>query len=165
MTTVNISRGRGVTTLLMLLLMLTTTSAYAQGENKQMCVVIHETERTTAFALEARPVVSFTDNDVKLECNDVTVLYSLDSYLKMTIEEAGTTVDVKTLADETFRITASNIIATGCKNLSLFALDGKCLATGRADADRGATIDISQLRAGTYIVVFGNQSFKIHKAK
>ena len=135
------------------------------GDEKQMCVIIHETQRTTAFALEDRPVVSFTETDVKLECKDVTVLYSLDNYLKMTIEETSVPTEVKALADESFRISGSNIIATGCTSLSLYTVDGKCLATGRAAADGIITLPVGQFQAGTYIVVFGNQSFKIYIRK
>ena len=149
--------------ILLLTAVLTVATAWAQTGEAKMCVVIHETERTTAFDLESRPVVSFTETDVKLECNDITVLYSLDNYLKLTIEESGIANGMKKLADETFRINGSSITATGCNNLSIYAVDGRCLVTGRASADGVVNLNIGQLRAGTYIAVFGNKSFKIYK--
>lgn len=132
---------------------------------KKMCVVIHEAQRTTAFDLEARPIVSFTDTDVKLVCGDMTVLYPLDNYLKMTIEEVDVATDMKTLSTEAFKITGSVITAQGCESMSLYGLDGQCLAQGKANAEGVATLSISQLPAGTYIVVIGNQSFKINKRR
>lgn len=166
MTSQNIQRAAA--TLLVMLLTTTTITAWAQSDEKKMCVVIHETERTTAFALEDRPVVSFTETDVKLACNDITVLYALDHYLKMTIEEKDIATSVNSTFNgesSMFNITGSTIMATGCKNLAVYAVDGKALASTKADAYGIATLDISQLRVGAYIVVFGNQSFKIYKAK
>ena len=147
----------------LLLAALMNSAGWAETEGRQLCVVIHEAACTTAFALEARPVVSFTETDVKLECNDVTVLYALDNYLKMTIEETTLPTSVKTVADDSFRITGSNVIATGCASLSIYAVDGKCLATERADADGVVTLNISQLRAGTYIAVTEDKTFKFIK--
>ncbi len=150
----------------LLTMLLTTATAWAQPEERQLCVVIHEAASTTAFALETRPVVSFADSDVKLECNDVTILYPLDNYLKMTIEESTLPTDVKTVADDQsswFNVTSSNITATGCASLSIYAVDGKCLATERADADGVVTLNISQLRAGTYIAVAETKTFKFNK--
>lgn len=146
-------------------MLLTVQTAWAQSAEKKQCVVIHETGQTTAFALETHPVVSFTDTDVKLKSNDITVLYSLDRYLKMTIEETTPSTDIKTVADQSFEIIGSSIIATGCQSLSLYAVDGRCLAYGQPAADGVITLNISQLRAGTYIAVSGNQSFKFQKAK
>ncbi len=132
---------------------------------KKMCVVIHEAQRTTAFDLEARPIVSFTDTDVKLVCGDMTVLYPLDNYLKMTIEEVDVATDMKSLSTEAFKITGSVITAQGHENLSLYGIDGKCLLQGKANAEGVATLSISQLPAGTYIVVIGKQSFKINRQR
>lgn len=132
---------------------------------KKMCVIIHEAQRTTAFDLEARPIVSFTDSDVKLVCGDMTVLYPLDNYLKLTIEEVDVATDVKELSTEAFKITGSVITAQGNENLLLYSIDGICLLQGKANAEGVATLSISQLPAGTYIVVIGKQSFKINKKK
>jgi len=132
---------------------------------KKMCVIIHEAQRTTAFDLEARPIVSFTDSDVKLVCADMTVLYPLDNYLKMTIEEVDEATDIKALSTDAFKITDSVITARGNENLLLYSIDGKCLLQGKANAEGLATFSISQLPAGTYIVVIGKQSFKINKKR
>jgi hypothetical protein len=132
---------------------------------KKMCVVIHEAQRSTSFDLEDRPIVSFTDTDVKLECAGMTVLYPLDNYLKMTIEEVDVATDMKTISTEAFKITGSVITAQGCESLSLYGIDGQCLLKGKANAEGVATLSISQLPAGTYIVVLGNQSFKINKRR
>lgn len=143
-----------------------TPTTWAQTEKKQMCVVIHETDRTTAFALETRPVVSFTETDVKLECNDIIVLYSLDRYLKMTIGEGTPATGIKTTDDEPstmFTVTGSTITAKGCTSLALYTVDGKQLASTKADADGTATLSISQLTAGIYIININDKSFKIIK--
>lgn len=153
------------TMLALTLTLFTSGAVWSQTADKQMCVVIHEVERTTAFALESRPIVSFTESDVKLECNDISVLYSLDHYLKMTIEEVDIATELKNLAEGSFRITGSTIIGTGCESLSLYTIDGKFIASSRADSDGVVTLNISQLPTGTYVSTFGNKSFKIYKRK
>jgi hypothetical protein len=160
----------GRAALLLLLMLLTTAqTAWAQSDEKQMCVIVHETEQTTAFALEARPVVSFTETDVKLECNDITVLYPLDHYLKLTIGESETTTTgiEPTVNGQSarFNITESTITVTGCSSLSVYTVDGKIIAAESAATDDVITLNISQLRTGTYVAVFGNQSFKFNKKK
>ncbi len=136
-------------------------SAGAWAE-KGLCVVIHEAQGTTAFDLSTRPVVSFTDDDVKIESGDVTVLYPLDKYLKLTIEEHDVAVGMKAVATEGFRITDTEIVATGGGSLALYAVDGKRIATAKA-ADGTAHLSIAALPAGVYIVVTNNQTFKISK--
>lgn len=141
------------------------SKASGDAGEKKMCVVIHEGQHTTAFDLEQRPVVSFTDTDVKLLCGEMTVLYPLDNHPKLTIEEVDVATDVKTLSIESFKMTGSVITAQGCESLSLYGIDGKCLVQGKANAEGVVTLSIAQLPAGTYIVVIGNQSFKINKRK
>ena len=171
----NIQAGCRRTALTALFAVLTSTGVWASGseyasgapENvpeTKMCVVIHEAhDVTTAFDLEEKPVVSFTDTDVQLVCGTVTVLYPLDNYLKMTIEEVGIETDVKSLFDEAFKITGNAISAKGCSQLSLFSVDGKCLLSEKPDAEGTCTLSTSTLHAGVYIVVVGNKSFKIYK--
>ncbi len=157
------------TALAAMLVVLAPACVFASGASddvaeKKMCVVIHEVNNaTTAFDLAEKPVVSFDDTDVKLECGTVTVLYSLEKYLKMTIEEVSVETGMESLFDESFKITDSEITAQGCNGLSLYSVDGKCLATGRADANGVVTLSTSTLRSGIYVVVFGNKSFKIYK--
>ena len=156
------------TAMMLLVMMLTTATAWSQSDEKQMCVIVHETEQTTAFALEARPVVSFTATDVKLVCNDITVLYPLDRYLKMTIGESDTTTGIEPTVNgqsSMFNITESTITVTGCSSLTIYTVDGKIIATESAATDDVITLNISQLRTGTYVAVFGNQSFKFNKKK
>lgn len=129
---------------------------------KNLCVVIHETDGATAFDLSTRPIVSFTSDDVKLESGDVTVLYPLDKYLKLTLEEHDVAVGMKALAQEGFRVTCSEIVATGGGSLALYAVDGKCIATAKA-ANGSARLSTAALPAGVYIVVTNNQTFKISK--
>lgn len=131
---------------------------------KKLCVVIHETQGQTAFDLEHRPVVSFTETDVKMVCHDMTVLYPLTESLKITIEEA----DPKTAIDEVtnggaFTITKASITAHGCDSMSIYTPDGKTLATGTANATGMVTLPIGELPSGVYVVKANNKVFKIYK--
>ena len=148
----------------LLLTLFSASSALAAGENT-MCVVIHETEGTTAFALDARPIISFQDADVQLQCGELTVLYPLDKYLKLTIEESSLTGMKEPRRLESFRVSGSSITASGVGQLALYTSDGKCVATAKADADGVATLSTANLRTGVYVVGYGNKSFKvsIHK--
>lgn len=135
-------------------------SCYAE---KKLCVVVHEAQGQTAFDMEQRPAVSFVGTDVKMVCGDMEVLYPLTGSLKITIEEAELETAVSEVMSSSFTISQSAIAMRGCESLSLYTLDGKMLATGKADSQGVATIAIDHLSNGIYIVKTGNKAFKIIK--
>lgn len=135
-------------------------SSYAE---RKLCVVIYETKGQTAFDLAQKPVVSFTDNDVKLVCGELEVLYPLDDYLKMTIEEAELATTVDKPFDSAFTISNEKISASGCESMVLFTPDGKTLASAKASSDGVVSIAIGQLRKGVYVVKTDKNVFKITK--
>ena len=139
---------------------MTGLSCYAE---KKACVVIHETQGQTAFALEQRPVVSFTETDVKMVCGDTEVLCPLTNSLKMTIEEIEEETSIDEVSNSSFTITGTDIIVRGCERVSLYTIDGKVLAAGKADSDGIITISISQFSIGTYIIKTDIKTFKIIK--
>lgn len=132
---------------------------------KKLCVVIYEKQgQTAAFDLEQRPSVSFCGNDVRLVCCNTDVLYPLENYLKMTIQEADTeTLAEKTMADASFSVSENEITAHGCDSMSLYTVDGKLITTAQADENGTATLATSQLGKGVYLVKTGNNAFKITK--
>lgn len=144
---------------LLLVLMLVTVTVRA--EDKLMCVVVYETKGTTSFNLTEKPVVTFVGEEVQLVSGKVTVRYALDGYLKMTIEEK--TTDIKPIADDSFRITEGEVKAYGCRQLSLYTVDGKCVETATPGKDGTATLSTASLRKGVYLVVTESKSFKILK--
>ena len=155
--------------MLLTVLALTAQPLWA-ASTKTTCVVIHETEGTTAFALEDRPVVSFAGTDVQLQCGETTVHYPLAHYLKMTIEEAETTTVLPSVsghAASTFIVGSDAITVAGPAGtdatLALYAADGKCLASAKPHADGTATLSTRRLTKGVYIVSFGDKSFKINR--
>lgn len=135
----------------------------ASHAEKKLCVVIHDAQGQTAFDLTQKPVVSFTETDVKMVCGETELLYPLASHLKMTIEEVDLPTAVDDAMSDSFTITASELVARGCESLSLYTLDGKTLATAKADAEGVAVISISQLGRGVYIVQTDRKVFKITK--
>lgn len=144
-----------------LLLVLMLVTDVARADENYMCVVIYETKGTTAFNLAEKPIVTFVGEDVQLVSGEVTVLYSLDGYLKMTIEEKAT--DIQPTTNNTFRITDSQVTVNGCKQLALYTLDGKCLQTAKANASGVATLSIASLNKGVYLVTTESKTFKISK--
>lgn len=146
-------------TLLLFVLMLVTVMVRA--EEKTMCVVVYETKDTTSFNLAEKPVVTFVGEEVQLVSGKVTVRYALDGYLKMTIEEKAT--DIKPIADDSFRITDGEVTAYGCRHLSLYTVDGKCMETATPGKDGIATLSTASLRKGVYLVVTESKTFKISK--
>ena len=144
-----------------LLLVLMLVTDVARADENCMCVVIYETKGTTAFNLAEKPIVTFVGEDVQLVSGEVTVLYSLDGYLKMTIEEKAT--DIQPTMNNTFRITDSQVTAYGCKQLALYTPDGKCLQTVKANAGGVATLSTATLNKGVYLVTTESKTFKISK--
>ena len=143
------------------LLVLMLVTDVARADEKCMCVVVYETKGTTAFNLAEKPIVTFVGEDVQLVSGEVTVLYSLDGYLKMTIEEKAT--DIQPTTNNTFRITDSQVTAYGCKQLALYTPDGKCLQTVKANAGGVATLFTATLNKGVYLVTTESKTFKISK--
>ena len=144
---------------LLLVLMLTTVTVRA--EEKAMCVVVYENKGTTSFSLTEKPVVTFVGEEVQLVSGKVTVRYALDGYLKMTIEEKAT--DIRPITDDAFRITDGEVTAYGCRQLSLYTVDGKCLETTTPSKSGTSTLSIASLKKGVYLVVTESKTFKISK--
>lgn len=131
------------------------------AENR-LCVVIYEKQGQTAtFDLELRPTVSFMDNDIRLVCGNTDILYPLDSYLKMTIQEADLETSTEHIPDASFSITENGILAHGCNSMELYTVDGKIIAKENAHADGTVTLSTGNLGTGVYLVKVGNKSFKI----
>lgn len=138
--------------------------ALSSHAEKKTCVVVHELKGRTTFDLEQRPVVSFTETDVKMVCGDMEVLYPLSESLKITIEEVYTETPVEEVRNiESFTITQTEISARGCEILSLYTPDGKTLASGIANPEGIAILSIERLPKGVYIIITGNKAFKIYK--
>lgn len=144
---------------LLLVLMLMTVTMRA--EEKAMCVVVYEEKGTTSFSLTEKPVVTFVGEEVQLVAGKVTVRYALDGYLKMTIEDKAT--DIRPVADDDFRITDGDVTAYGCRQLSLYTVDGKCLETTTPSKSGTSTLSIASLKKGVYLVVTESKTFKISK--
>ena len=144
---------------LLLVLMLMTVTMRA--EEKAMCVVVYEEKGTTSFSLTEKPVVTFVGEEVQLVAGKVTVRYALDGYLKMTIEDKAT--DIRPVADDAFRITDGDVTAYGCRQLSLYTVDGKCLETTTPSKSGTSTLSIASLKKGVYLVVTESKTFKISK--
>ena len=144
---------------LLLVLMLMTVTMRA--EEKAMCVVVYEEKGTTSFSLTEKPVVTFFGEEVQLVAGKVTVRYALDGYLKMTIEDKAT--DIRPVADDAFRITDGDVTAYGCRQLSLYTVDGKCLETTTPSKSGTSTLSIASLKKGVYLVVTESKTFKISK--
>lgn len=130
---------------------------------KKVCVVIHESQGQTAFDLQQKPVVSFQANDVRLVCGEVDVLYPLDDYLKMTIDEVDLGTSIDPSHQGSFSITGDMISARGCDVLTLYTTDGKNLLTTKANADGEATLSLEKLHKGVYLVKTNINTFKISK--
>lgn len=146
-----------------LLLFFFSIAALVCHAEKVLCVVIYDTEGRTAFSLQQRPVVSFTETDVKLSCNQTEVLYSLDNYLKLTIEETDTETTIEKVGHDNFIINSKEISAHGVESMALYTIDGKLITSGKADNEGKITIPVSQLKSGIYIVNTSNKSFKFIK--
>ena len=144
---------------LLLVLMLMTVTMRA--EEKALCVVVYEEKGTTSFSLTEKPVVTFVGEEVQLVAGKVTVRYALDGYLKMTIEDKAT--DIRPVADDAFRITDGDVTAYGCRQLSLYTVDGKCLETTTPSKSGTSTLSIASLKKGVYLVVTESKTFKISK--
>ena len=157
--------------LFMLLLSLGTITG-ASADTVQKLVVTKADGSVVKFDFSDAPVVSFTSTDVEIKVGgEKAILFPLSDYAKFTFEEEGILPDevaevVEEIRAEEFKIEGGNIRAWGLEPgspVTIYSLDGKPVASGRADSNGDFSFSLSGANAGIYIVKTSKTTFKFLK--
>ncbi len=150
--------------LFVLLVCLGVSYCYAE---KVVSVIVHEKDGTTAFALEKKPKISFTQDGIKLTTIDTEIVYSIQEYLKITMEESDSSQDgvIPITGEKQFFITRESISSIGLKANSiiyLYTIDGKRIRMVRTDENGKFDISLRGLPKGVYVLSSESKSIKIY---
>ena len=117
----------------------------------QQTLNIHTTTQgTVSFAFTSKPVVTFSESEVlKVTSESMTVEFPYAEVVKLDFSDQTTGVETLTVREHT-------------DGIYVYDLTGKLLRHTPAK-DGSATIDLSDLRPGIYVVKDGKRSYKVRK--
>lgn len=139
-----------------------TSAAYTNDD----LIIETKSGQKVNYSLSTRPVVTFEGTDLVLTGTGVKVLYPVADVKEITFGTHPTGVSNVKSSDITFFVSGSEITAKGLQKsdkLELYTVDGKVLTTKAVSAEGEATVDISSLNGGIYVVKAGEKSYKILK--
>ena len=135
------------------------TTASAQG---QYLVLTQGDGTVGKFLLADQPVITFSESNLVVTCGSETLTTPMAG-LKTSYEDATTAVEHPTF-NERPTISFGEASFEGLKagsNISVYAIDGRVLATTKADEEGRASIQLSGLGQGVVILRTPTRSYKI----
>lgn len=121
-----------------------------------------------AFSFSDKPVISYSNNELVVAANSVTIQFPLAKLRKITIEgsldEALTDITAAELPDTKFSFSRDQASVRGEEPgtpVYVYDLNGVMCAQGVIDAQGKADIPLSSLSSGIYVVKTKKTSFKI----
>ena len=123
----------------------------------------------TAYPLAHRPKLTMSGTTFTLKTTQTSVTYEAKDVLKFTMSDLnGTPLDIQEVFSGRVAPTISRehdaLHVRGClpgAAITVFATDGKAVATHRADANGDAIVTLSDLPQGVYVVKSGSATIKI----
>ncbi len=117
------------------------------------------------FALTDKPVVTFSNDQLVVNCDGESMDTSLENILKWTHETEATGIEFVQAEPQAPRFAFNNAVFEGFPigtQVSIFSLDGKILKNSVANDSGTVKINLQELGKGTFIIRTPNRSFKIH---
>lgn len=136
--------------------------ATASAEVKYL--IVSRTDGSKAsFALADEPVVKNTATELTVETSATTVTIPFAELENYSFSETGPVKVEDITAEESHSYHDGQVTFNGLKpgsEIYVYALDGREVMRGAADADGYSSLDLRGLGTGVYIVRTGNSSFK-----
>lgn len=118
-----------------------------------------------AYRCADHPVVKVVDREFILRVNGTEVIFPADEARKFTFDDEQLTPVEGTTMQGSFDVTQDAVKADGLKPgtaVEVYDLNGRRVATAKAAAG-SASVDISALSRGVYVVKAGSTNFKFMK--
>lgn len=138
-----------------------------QAEEFKDCLIVHlHGGSTVSYVLEDTPVVTFVGENLHVEADQLSDDHKLANVEKFTFDNVAALADV--MANE-YRITIQDNYVTiegltPNTGIQLADIQGRIIASCNADTEGNATLSLSHITAGVYIVsTTDGKSFKIFK--
>ena len=137
------------------------TTAMAQG---QYLVLTQADGTVSKFLLADQPVITFSEGNLVVTCGSETLTTAMAG-LKTSFEDATTAIQqIEEGKAITPKISFGEASFEGLKagsSISVYALDGRVLASTKADGEGRANIQLSGLGQGVVILRTPTHSYKI----
>ena len=148
-------------------MLLTAGQAWAQWEQQKRVtqVVVWNADQTyTVYKCADQPTINMQDDQMVLTVNDTQVYYPANEVRKFTFDDGSLTPVERTKKQATFDITQERIVVSdlGQGSVNVYDANGRQMAAAKSEGGQ-ATVNISQLRRGVYVVKAGNTNFKFLK--
>ena len=146
-------------------------SAKELYDDEPQCLVVWFTDGSKIYHdLEDLPTTTFRNGVLNLTTLKESISYPLEKVLRYTYEENLPSVGVNSVngGEAYFSLYNETMIFEGLPAgtvLEIFSPNGKLILTQRASKGHPAIISLAGIPDGTYIVKFGDTSFKFIKNK
>lgn len=131
----------------------------------QYLVLTRNNTEVAKFSLNDTPVITFSGDDLVVTCNGEEKLKTSMEGLKNSFESVETGIqDIESEEPAKPRFIFGEAILEGLKSgdpITVYTLDGKVVSHTTANANGSATINISNLGKGIFILRTPSQSIKI----
>ena len=128
-------------------------------------VVTKADNSKVTIMLSQKPAVQFTEDAIVVSADDKTWTYSTAEYLTLSIGDSEASVGDIVVSDPVMQFEGGTLRVTGLAGgepLMAYGIDGRLLASCRADSAGEAHLDLSG-RTGIIIIKTNNHSLKIQK--
>ena len=164
--------------LILTLLIFTTAFGIPYTENPSASIMTTKSEDSDAlviwrsngekiyYALEKRPKITLTTDELVLSTTDGQILWPLNDYTKCTFGILPTSILPVQEPQPVFTFTSSLLNASGLKPesiLFIFSANGTVMARKQASGDGSLNIAFTEWPKGIYIIRNENITFKFHK--
>lgn len=152
--------------LIALFLSLMPLQSHAQEWLATFLVLTETNGAKTEFPLDSQPVVTFEQNNLVVTCNGKTLSTALTDVLEYSFIQRNVTAGINNLPGKetaTPSFSFHNAEVSGLKegaNVGIYGLNGRLISAVRADAVGHATLNLSSLPKGIYILRTPTRSFK-----
>lgn len=150
-----------------LFLMLLQFCIFAIADESQTQLVIWAKDGTkVTYALAEKPKITFTENEIVVNTNNVEISYDLDKMSRFTYESGGTTdiTDLKYNCTFNFQNEALIFPALSANSaISIYSLNGFLVFKKTVQTAGEYAFPLSNLNAGMYLVNVNGMTYKILK--
>lgn len=143
----------------------------ASAEEVTLLTVTMKDGTSKQFNLPDKPVITFEDGKMLIASGAMSGEYDFSAVSHFAFEKGEKLAGIEdvTVDDKTFSFSFTDnatvcVAAPGLTSVALYSLQGTQLDAVKADANGAATLDVSSLASGVYIVVpVGHPALKIIK--
>lgn len=155
-------------TMLILAVLISTTKAWADDAQANLYLIVWtKSGQQVGYALDKRPVLTFTDTEMKIKGEGFDVVYALENFLRYTYNDHEPTAIKDIRTDKVMgKFEGESLVFPSLKansTISVYTPNGVQIFKKTVHEDGEYAFPLSALKAGTYLVNVNGQTYKIMK--